>query len=179
MAAESTVSPTLPNGANTSRCHRQESCKNESPCASSALHNKLPGYRTGYSRVFVFSTVYAATVRSLAALSCMGRFLINAAHWKLTHSRLPRKVTPLCVCAILLDYVSPGKAHAEEIQGFIRKRDSGAGHRFRRGRWPHLRRICRCPSRVLPCNRPDVRRDARRRSGASRSFVRHVPTTLR
>jgi len=65
MAAGSTVSSARPTGAHTSRCHRQGSCEDKRQCASRVLHDESLPPSAGYSRVFVISTAYAATVRRL------------------------------------------------------------------------------------------------------------------
>ena len=69
--------------------------------------------------------------------------------------------------------------NAEEIQGFERARNPGAGDSERRRRWTDFRRICGPVARIVSGDGTDVRRDARGRSGAPRPVIRNVSRTVR
>src|SRR2546430_15313515 len=69
--------------------------------------------------------------------------------------------------------------NAEEIQGFERARNPGAGDSERRRRWTDFRRICGPVARIVSGDGADVRRDARGRSSAPRPVIRNVSRTVR
>src|SRR5579871_755425 len=74
--------------------------------------------------------------------------------------------------------LSGAGTNAEEIQGFNRARNPGAGDSKRRRRRKNFRRVCRPVAGAISGDSADVRRDARRRSGAQRSVVRNVSRAL-
>src|SRR5260221_1823173 len=75
--------------------------------------------------------------------------------------------------------VRGARTNAEEIQGFERARNPGAGDSERRRGGANFRRIGGPVARIVSGDGTDVRRHARGRSGAPRPIVHDVSRTVR